>query len=647
MDILLCTSKEGRIEKRRNKILNKIKEDNNGTEKKLSEIKNNIEENDKENEDNQYSLVYNFEYTNNEHTENYANIKNDIISRLSEKKNDYLHELSNKRNNEEKHFLQNIKKYSTDTLTKNNALNFDQYIDYTKDFPEHTYVSSFQYNMMDVTNLALKEKETYKKKVDKYFSLLKYKDEQIKKVCEINSKNVTTFISFVRNQMEGYKIYLEDILNKTRDDLNEKRKLLLNNNKEILDDFLRMRNLNSNTFVEDLESEKILNEKIKKEYETKHLDLKLKNELLENNLNNNIRHLENINHILMDKEKKLYSRKLLEQKNSYNLKLINFYKLEINKLRESLLSVKTYYYNYKIKSKKNINELINQYERIKYQFIELQKRQKSYEKNFQKKYAKAWDLQRKEAMIYIEKLISANKIIHEQIFLKDFQETNYKYLIQENIHLVTSHKDDENTVIEMNIKKVTPEQIEKVKKLLLQECLFLIDETNIKDEEEKIRKILNYIGVHTKEDLELLTELFYIDADEENYLINKFNKNEDENNIPYNSEYTLDIILKYYQEKEKENTCRISKDKQKYKNRLNISLKIILDRKKQEKEYWYNLSNLTPDHMITLWKTFSIYVEKYYHILKERASIIQNIFDEEKLMKQNINKINRMKKELS
>ncbi|SOV82341.1 conserved Plasmodium protein, unknown function [Plasmodium sp. gorilla clade G3] len=647
MDILLCTSKEGRIEKRRNKILNKIKEDNNVIENKIIKTKNNDEEKEKEKEDNQYSLVYNFEYTNNEHTENYANIKDDIISRLSERKNDYLQELSSKRNKEEKHFLQNIKKYSTDTLNKNNVVSFDQYIHHKNDFPEDTYVSSFQYNMMDVTNLALKEKETYKKKVDKYFSLLKYKDEQIKKVCEINSKNVTTFISFMRNQMEGYKIYLEDILNKTRDDLNQKRRLLLHNNKEILDDFLRMRNLNSNTFVEDLESEKILNEKIKKEYETKHLDLKLKNELLENNLNNNIRHLENINNILMDKEKKLYNRKLLQQKNCYNLKLINFYKLEINKLRESLLSVKTYYYNYKIKSKKNINELINQYERIKYQFIELQKRQKSYEKNFQKKYAKAWDLQRKEAMTYIEKLISANKIIHQQIFLKDFHQTNYKYLLQENINLVTSHKDDENTVIEMNIKQVTPEQIEKVKKLLLQECLFLIEEVNIKDEEEQIRKILNYIGVHTKEDLELLTQLFYIDADEENYPINKYNKAEDDNNIPYNSEYTLDIILKYYQEKEKENTCRISKDKQKYKNRLNISLKIIMDRKKQEKEYWYNLSNITPDDMITLWKTFSIYVEKYYHILKERASIIQKIFDEEKFMKQNINKINRMKKELS
>ncbi|SOV18544.1 conserved Plasmodium protein, unknown function [Plasmodium gaboni] len=646
MDILLCTSKEGRIEKRRNKILNKLKEDNNDTEKKLIEIKNNNEEKDKEKEDNQYKLVYNFEYTNNDYTENYANIKNDIISKLSERKKDYLQELCSKRNNEEKHLLQNIKKYSTDTLNKNNILSVDHYIDNKNDFTQDMYVSSFQYNMMDVNNLALKEKETYKKKVDKYFSILKYKDEQIKKVCEINAKNVTTFISFMRNQMEGYKIYLEDILNKTRDDLYQKRKILLNNNKEILDDFLRMRNLNSNTFVEDLESEKILNEKIKKEYETKHLDLKLKNELLENNLNNNIRHLENINDILMDKEKKLYNRKLLQQKNSYNLKLINFYKLEINKLRESLLSVKTYYYNYKIKSKKNINELINQYERIKYQFIELQKRQKSYEKNYQKKYSKAWDLQRKEAMTYIEKLISANKIIHQQIFLKDFQETNYKYLLQENIHLVTSHKDDDNTVIEMNVKKVTPQQIENVKKLLLQECMFLIED-NIKDEEEQIRKILNYIGVHTKEDLELLTQLFYIDADEENYLINKFNKAEDDNNMPYNSEYTLDIILKYYQEKEKENTCRISNDKQKYKNRLNISLKIIMDRKKQEKDYWYKLSNITPDDMITLWKTFSIYVEKYYHILKERASIIQNIFQEETLMKQNINKINRMKKELS
>lgn len=43
-----------------------------------------------------------------------------------------------------------------------------------------------------------------------------------------------------------------------------------------------------------------------------------------------------------------------------------------------------------------VNELINQYERIKFQFIELQKRQKGYEKNFQKKYATAWSLQKNE-----------------------------------------------------------------------------------------------------------------------------------------------------------------------------------------------------------------------------------------------------------
>ncbi|ETW39320.1 hypothetical protein PFNF135_06301, partial [Plasmodium falciparum NF135/5.C10] len=122
----------------------------------------------------------------------------------------------------------------------------------------------------------------------------------------------------------------------------------------------------------------------------------------------------------------------------------------------------------------------------------------------------------------------------------------------------------------------------------------------LRDRKLKYEKIRKRNALHNKFILPIIN--FIKDADEENYLINKFNKNEDENNIPYNSEYTLDIILKYYQEKEKENTCRISKDKQKYKNRLNISLKIILDRKKQEKEYWYNLSNLTPDHMITLWK---------------------------------------------
>ncbi|ETW40396.1 hypothetical protein PFNF135_05223 [Plasmodium falciparum NF135/5.C10] len=59
-------------------------------------------------------------------------------------------------------------------------------------------------------------------------------------------------------------------------------------------------------------------------------------------------------------------------------------------------------------------------------------------------------------MIYIEKLISANKIIHEQIFLKDFQETNYKYLIQENIHL------NSNTFVEdLESEKILNEKIKK------------------------------------------------------------------------------------------------------------------------------------------------------------------------------------------
>lgn len=46
---------------------------------------------------------------------------------------------------------------------------------------EEIYKSKFQNNFADVKNLALKEKETYEKKIEKYFSLLKYKDEKIKK----------------------------------------------------------------------------------------------------------------------------------------------------------------------------------------------------------------------------------------------------------------------------------------------------------------------------------------------------------------------------------------------------------------------------------------------------------------------------------
>ncbi|CAG9476293.1 unnamed protein product [Plasmodium vivax] len=641
MDDLLSTSKERRIENRRNRIRKKLnkREQTPQQSEQAAASKNKEGENADDEPANAGGAksAYKFEYKNEECKVNYDNLKREIVNNLEEKKKDFLGEVSSQMNQKEQPFLEQIKKYVVGMNENSFAISSNAKEEKLTEQIEDTYQSEFQKNIADVKALALKEKESYKKKIEKYFSLLKYKDEKIKKVCEINSKNVLSFIELMRDQMEGYKTYLEDILTKTRDELNSKRKSLLNNNKEILEDFIRMRDLNSTTFLDELESHKKLNHKIKESHEKNHLNLKGKNELLEGNLQTHMEHIQDINRIIMEREKKLYDYKLLQQKNNHNLKMINFYKLEINKLREALLSVKTYYYNYKIKSKKNISELINQYERIKFQFIQLQKRQKSYEQNFQKKYAKAWDLQKSEANRHIEKLISANQIIHEQIFMKEFCKTNYKHLVEENYNIGSvPPKEDSKPNDAENAKQVTHNQIEQVKNLLLQECNFLVD-GDAEDEQEKLKKIFNYIGVHTQDDLELLTQLFYMDDQQEN----------DEGDLAHNSEYTLDIIFKYYQEKEKENVCRIAQNKQKYKNRLNISLKLIIERKKQEKEYWDNLARITPHDTIELWKTFLIFIEKYYHLLKERATIIQNIFSEEKLVKENMSKINRMKEALS
>ncbi|KJP88553.1 hypothetical protein AK88_01832 [Plasmodium fragile] len=641
MDDLLSTSKERRIENRRNRIRKKLNKQGEPPQesKQATTSKNQEGENSEDNLSNtgDATSTYKFEYKNEECNVNYDNLKREIVNNLEEKKKDFLGEVSARVNHKEQPFLEEIKNYVVELNENSFAISSNAGEEKVTEQIEDTYQSEFQKNIADVKALALKEKESYKKKIEKYFSLLKYKDEKIKKVCEINSKNVLSFIELMRDQMEGYKTYLEDILTKTRDELNSKRKTLLNNNKEILEDFMRMRDLNSTTFLNELESHKKLNHKIKESHEQNHLNLKGKNELLEENLDTNMEHIQDINRIIMEREKKLYDNKLLQQKNNQNLKMINFYKLEINKLREALLSVKTYYYNYKIKSKKNISELINQYERIKFQFIQLQKRQKSYEQNFQKKYAKAWDLQKTEANRHIAKLISANQIIHEQIFMKEFSKTNYKHLVEENYNIGSPPlKEDSEPTDAENVKQVTHNQIEQVKKLLLQECNFLVD-GDAEDEQEKLKRIFNYIGVHTQDDLELLTQLFYVDDQQEN----------DEGDLAHTSEYTLDIIFKYYQEKEKENVCRIAQNKQKYKNRLNISLKLIIERKKQEKEYWDNLARITPHETIELWKTFLIFIEEYYHLLKERATIIQNIFSEEKLVKENTSKINRMKEALS
>ncbi|CAD2093935.1 conserved Plasmodium protein, unknown function [Plasmodium vinckei lentum] len=612
MDTLTNISKERRIEIRRNRIQKKYTQNNEKSENNFKQI---------------------FKYKQNESNINDDNTSINIINNANEEKNKLLHNVITEVNTEKKSFIDNVQKYVIDVKDSNDIV-FQKYN--TEMILEHeeVYKSKFQNNFADVKNLALKEKETYEKKIEKYFSLLKYKDEQIKKVCKNNSQNILSLVSIIQNQRDGYKMYLENLLNKTRDELNYKRKSMLKENKKILDDLIRIQSMNSTTFVDELNDIKSFNQKIKDIHEENNLKLKTKIQL-EENLNMDMQSILDVNNIIMDKEKKLYNIKVLQQKNNHNLKKINFYKLEINKLRESLISVKTYYYNYKIKSKKIVNELINQYERIKFQFIELQKRQKSYEKFFQKKYATAWNLQKNEANAYIEKLIDANKIIYEQIFFKEFCHTNYKHFLEETsaFPLTTTKVKDGSKKASISVQSVTDEQIENIKRLILDECGFLVDE-NL-DDQDKLNKLLTYIGVHTEEDIELLTKLFYTD----NIQNNKDHGTTEMLSAP---EYALDIIFKYYQEKEKENACQISNKKKKYKNRLNSSLKLIIERKKQEKRYWDNLAQITPDDMIDLWKTFLVFVEDYYHILKERATIVQNIFKEEKMMKDNMKKIDKM-----
>ncbi|VTZ66730.1 conserved Plasmodium protein, unknown function [Plasmodium chabaudi chabaudi] len=633
MDTLTNISKERRIEIRRNRIQKKLPVPEKTSKETTHPEAHQYQLDTQSNEKNENNIKQIFEYKQNEININDDNASINIINHVNEEKNKLLHNVITEVNTEKKSFIDNVQKYAID-VKDSNDIPFQKYNNEILLENEGAYKSKFQNNFADVKNLALKEKETYEKKIEKYFSLLKYKDEQIKKVCKNNSQNILSLVSVIQNQRDGYKMYLENLLNKTRDELNYKRKNMLKENKQILDDLIRIQSMNSTTFIDELNDIKSFNQKIKDIHEENNLKLKTKIQL-EENLNMDMQSILDINNIIMDKEKKLYNIKVLQQKNNHNLKKINFYKLEINKLRESLISIKTYYYNYKIKSKKIVNELINQYERIKFQFIELQKRQKSYEKFFQKKYATAWNLQKNEANAYIEKLIDANKIIYEQIFFKEFYHTNYKHFLEETSAFpsTTTKVKDGNKKTSISVQSVTAEQIENIKRLILDECGFLVDE-NL-DDQDKLNKLLNYIGVHTEEDIELLTKLFYTDNTQNN-------KDHETTEMVSTPEYALDIIFKYYQEKEKENACQISNKKKKYINRLNSSLKLIIERKKQEKRYWDNLAQITPDDMIDLWKIFLVFVEDYYHILKERATIVQSIFKEEKMMKDNMKKINKM-----
>lgn len=671
METLLSLSKEERIARRRNRIIEKLNtsKELSGNGKSSHEIST---QNDEESQNTTVEILSN-------DTKNYSIIKKNV----DDKKEDLMNELSNEIKKETKTFLEIIKQFEIhdDSI----SLESSEQQDSNQIGTSVTNLNKFdsKNHLVEINNLALKEKETYRKKIEKYFVLLQYRDNRIQEVCQIHSENFMSLINLMKDQIEGYKIYLEGIYNRTRDELIMKRKQLLSNNKRVLEDFIKLQHLNTyQVATEIMEDEDQLNEKIQRQHNKNSISIELKSDLLKKKLSSNIDFIKNISSIIIDKEKNIYDGKMLMQKNNYNLKMINFYKLEINKLREALLSVKTHYYNYKIKSKKVINELISQYERIKFQFIELQKRQKNYEHNFQSKYAAAWELQKNEVNKYIEKLITANRIIHEEIFLKKFQDYNYKCLLEENINVNVdvAIPNEEKRKNPFPNNKVTDTQIEHVKTLLLQECAFLIDDNRQNEtDEEKLKQIFKYIGVHNQKNLELLTQLFYIEEvdnkeeeeiedvnndydnsddnsdddsdndededveDNENRKISKKKLMERTKSLCVSPEYTLDIISKYCKEKEKEILYNINKGNQSYTNRLNVSLKLTIERKKKEKEYWHRLSHIISEEMMEVWKTLYTFVQKYFDILKERTNVIENIQKEEKQAKEYIKIINQFK----
>merc|ERR1719482_2292707 len=470
---------------------------------------------------------------------------------------------------------------------------------------------------------------------------LKNKDEEYIKVLKQQSTDISSLVSKMRDQYNTLRKNYEEQLDEIEDAFVKERAEMLGKNKAEIEALFEKRRLMEETeFMEARQDRERRFQQRIDELRTQDADDYNKSKIaLEKSIQELEQHLEKMMATYqLNKEKLDYNLQVLTERNKEHSAIQSSYKNRLNRLRESLNNLMSRYNKLDQKYKQENTELTEEYKRLTKQFKDLQEKFHHFEQADEKKFREVWEMNEGEVRGLINKVLEADKLLHEQQLGHEWCPPKEEQLLQEldtfSESGTTTGKSTAIASEEMGQSvsgKYSATKVKKVLDLVKEETQFLLDlkvreqMANLPPEQRdvlQIDAILRYVGVESQEDVDLLVSIFYHGQDE------------DDEALMVDADDVLQMLKDFIQEKENLAISDVAPDKKKKARTQQLGGESEADRKarrrREERKFWERMGHVIPDMNFRVWKALDVFLKKYYDLLQKRSESIDGAVNMQK-----------------
>jgi dynein regulatory complex protein 1 len=481
-------------------------------------------------------------------------------------------------------------------------------------------------------------------------SELRNKDEEYVKALLKQTKDIDLLIMRMREQIiqlvKEYELQLEKIEISFE---NERKELLKQNDKE-LEEHKQKRRDQEKKYIDD---RKVRLEEFEEEIE------QLRNQELERHaiakkeLNDQINALEQA----IDKlrgEYHLHSEKLkyfydgLQHRKEANENANKYNQRKINSLRNDLTGIKAKYARDDKKFKTANNEITEQYKRLSKQYKDLILKFKYFEEADTKKYRDIWKMNQEIVEDFANQLLRVDQLITEQqlgmkwvppeedFFKSPYDDGNFNDATTLDKSSVFQDADKKVEFGEVDGSRLPPssQTTRVIMETLCDTAGFLVEKRvkkaleRLDPDEAKLLKadaILRTLGIENPNEISKLMSYFAQIIEENQNVINEMQQSQDNQHSSIevlSMDDVMEALRRFVDDQQKTMLRENTSIKKKKAKMLNAQERARERKRKEEKRFWSQMSQVIPDSKYRAWTALEEGLEKYGILLQEREELV-------------------------
>lgn len=480
------------------------------------------------------------------------------------------------------------------------------------------------------------------RRIREFQAELKNKDKEYIKTLKMMAQDTNKLVDEMRHQAEVMQHAFAEQAEKTEQAFLKERNEMVAKSKAEMDAlFEQRRQMEETEFLEQREAREAKYQQRIDDLRTQDADEYNKSKVsLGRSIQELEQHLEKMMaNYQLNKEKLDYNLQVLTERNKEHSAIQSSYKNRLNRLRETLNHLMSRYQKLELKYKQENTDLTEEYKRITRQFKDLQSKYKHFEEADEKKFREVWEMNEVDVRALINKVLDADRIIHEQqLGIPWVPPREDQLLLELETFSEAGTTTGKSAALESNESKemsgkYPPSKVKKALDLIKEESAFLLH-LNVRDQmrdlppEQKsvlaIDAILRYIGAENQEDVDMLVSFFFQGQDD------------DDETMYTDHDDVLRILKQFIAEKETLRSQDVVPDKKKKRRTQQLGSESEgeqkMRRRREERKFWERMAHVLPDMNIRIWHALDEALQRYYDLLKKRSDDIESAIS---LQKQN------------